>query len=80
MSKPKILYHESESWIPWKGGRCPEHPETIVQVWLKDITKKVDEPKLYAAGKLEWGKRLDAGERLPGSIIGYRVIEEFEGQ
>lgn len=71
----RINLQTATDWIRWKGGRCPEHPETLVYAWLKGVgaTKRP-----YPAGSLDWGKRLDEGVRLPGSVLGYRLAREDE--
>lgn len=68
-----ITLETADTWIRWQGGKCPVHPETIVRPWLKAIGEAKYE---YPAGKLDWGKRLHEGSRLPGSILGYRIISE----
>ena len=74
MSARPLLNSASElDWIVWKGGRCPVHPETIVRAWLKSVGECKHD---YPAKNLDWGKRIDEGSRLPGSILGYRIIEE----
>jgi hypothetical protein len=69
---PNLFHEDAEGWIRWRGGRCPVHPETIVDAWLKGIGKSKYQ---YEAQKLEWGARIEDGARLPGSILGYRIVE-----
>ena len=72
-----ITLETQEDWVRWKGGKCPVHPDTIVHVWLLGITKKAEDCKAYPARRWDWGKRIhDDGARLPGSVIGYRVVRE----
>lgn len=73
MSKPRVLHRPEEGWIRWNGGKCPLAPETVIRPWLKSIGEA---RRSYEARQLEWGKRLSGGERLPGSILGYRIVAE----
>lgn len=72
MSAAPVLFHDSEGWIAWKGGKCPERPETLVRVWLKSIGEARHS---YEAGRLNWAARIHEGSRLPGSILGYMPAE-----
>lgn len=74
MSRPHILYRETEAgWVKWAGGKCPVKPDTTVRLWLKGIGET---RHIYLASQFDWGKRLgDDGERMPGSVLGYKIEE-----
>lgn len=66
------LWHDEGGWTRWNGGACPVHPQAIILPWFKAIGQA---KHTYRAEQLNWGERIHEGQRLPGSILGFRVIE-----
>lgn len=56
-------------WIEWKGGPCPVHPETTVEIRLRD-----DDRVGGLAGNYYWRH----GCQIPEwEIVAYRVVEDY---
>jgi len=60
-------YNNGEIW-GWNGGKCPVHPESKVNVWLRGKSAYFDS----SARQLWWGHR-DTG----GDIVCFQVTEVY---
>lgn len=66
MSRPRVLYRESEGWQQHNGGDCPIDRDSIVR--FQFASGKTSE-KEYRAGSFIWRRR---GQ--PFDIVAYRVV------
>ena len=56
----------ADGWIEWKGGECPVHKDTVVQVKLRENSKGTSPACHY-----RWSKFNSYGD-----IVAYRVVQE----
>lgn len=56
----------NDGWIEWKGGECPVHKDTVVQVKLRENSKGTSPACHY-----RWSKFNSYGD-----IVAYRVVQE----
>lgn len=59
-------YNKGEIW-GWNGGDCPVHPESVVEIWLRDDVGGFKD----RARTLAWTHDKDDGD-----IIAFRVVEQ----
>jgi hypothetical protein len=52
----------------WNSGECPVHPESVVEVWLRNDTADFTE---YTAGKCRWSHL-----KSDQDIIAFRVVKQ----
>ena len=52
----------------WNGGDCPVHPQSVVEVWLRNASATFFE---YTAGKCRWSHL-----KSDQDIIAFRVVKQ----
>lgn len=74
--KPEPPKEEEGGWIPWNGGECPVHPETIVLARLRGNACDKHPPVVREFAEDLWWWHSPVGNPNHNyDIIAYKVVE-----
>ena len=66
-------YNDRE-WHIWKGGDCPVHPESVVEVRMRDVCNPEDGSE-FAARTFRWTH--DDEYPVGAEIVCFRVVKPY---